>query len=69
MVPTSFNDVVVDERKKELYWRFLVRALYRITSIGENQEAVLRFGSVTHHAKIYVNGEFLGEHSGGFTPF
>lgn len=30
---------------------------------------MLRFGSVTHQAKRYVNGQLLGEHIGGFTPF
>ena len=30
---------------------------------------MLRFGSVTHEAKVYLNGELLVEHKGGFTPF
>src|SRR2546430_5541558 len=30
---------------------------------------VLRFGSVTHAAKVYVNGQLVVEHQGGFTPF
>ena len=69
MVPTSFNDVVVDEEKRNYIGDFWYERFIELPPIGENQEAVLRFGSVTHHAKIYVNGEFLGEHSGGFTPF
>jgi len=69
MVPTSFNDVVVDEEKRNYIGDFWYERFIELPTIGENQEAVLRFGSVTHHAKIYVNGEFLGEHSGGFTPF
>ena len=27
------------------------------------------FGAVSQHARVYVNGEALGEHEGGFTPF
>ena len=34
-----------------------------------NERIVLRFGSVTHEAKVYLNGKFLVEHKGGFTPF
>jgi beta-glucuronidase len=29
----------------------------------------LYFGAVNYQAKVYVNGEFVGEHEGGFTPF
>jgi len=27
------------------------------------------FGAVNYRARIYLNGEALGEHEGGFTPF
>jgi len=30
---------------------------------------VLYFEAVNYIAKVYLNGEFLGEHEGGFTPF
>ena len=29
----------------------------------------VRFGSVHHHAKVWVNGDYVGEHSGGHLPF
>jgi beta-glucuronidase len=29
----------------------------------------IHFGAVNYNAKVYVNGEKLGEHTGGFTPF
>lgn len=29
----------------------------------------LYFGAVNYEAKVYLNGEFIGEHEGGFTPF
>lgn len=29
----------------------------------------LRFGSATHKAKVFINGSFVMEHSGGFLPF
>ncbi len=29
----------------------------------------LRFGSVTHEARVYLNGSPVTEHKGGFTPF
>lgn len=29
----------------------------------------LYFGAVNYHARVYLNGTYLGEHKGGFTPF
>ena len=29
----------------------------------------IRFGAVNYKARVYLNGQFLGEHEGGFTPF
>lgn len=36
---------------------------------GENEKAYLKFGGVYHVAKVYLNGQFIGRHQGGFTPF
>jgi beta-glucuronidase len=33
------------------------------------KRAFLRFGAVDYHSYVYVNGKFVGEHQGGFTPF
>jgi beta-glucuronidase len=33
------------------------------------KRAFLRFGAVDYHAYVYVNGKFVGDHQGGFTPF
>lgn len=69
VVPTSFNDVVVDKDKRNFIGDFWYEKMIEIPRVQEDEEAVLRFGSVTHHAKVYVNGQLLGEHKGGFTPF
>ena len=33
------------------------------------RRAFLRFGAVDYRANIYLNGQFVGAHEGGFTPF
>lgn len=41
-------------------------------SIPENwkgKRIFLNFGAVDYHATVYINGEYAGEHKGGYTPF
>ena len=33
------------------------------------QKTFVYFGAVNYDAKVYLNGEKIGEHIGGFTPF
>lgn len=33
------------------------------------RRVVLRFGAVNYHAKVWVNGQLIGENEGGFLPF
>jgi Beta-galactosidase/beta-glucuronidase len=35
----------------------------------KQQVAVLHFGAVDYHATVWVNGNLLGEHEGGYLPF
>lgn len=36
---------------------------------AKNKRAFLHFEAVNYHAHIYLNGQKIGEHKGGFTPF
>ncbi len=36
---------------------------------GEGERQFLRFGAVNYAAEVWLNGQFLGRHEGGFTPF
>lgn len=38
-------------------------------SLKQGRRLFLSFGAVNYHAIVYLNGERLGEHTGGFTPF
>ncbi|MER0122191.1 beta-glucuronidase [Streptococcus sp. ZJ93] len=69
VVPTSFNDVVVDKNKRSYIGDNWYETEFSIPRLNSKEELVIRFGSVTHHGTIYLNGQFLGEHKGGFTPF
>lgn len=36
---------------------------------GHTGQTLLIFGAVDYHAMVWLNGAFLGEHFGGYTPF
>lgn len=38
-------------------------------SAGEGERVVLHFGAVDHAARVWVDGNLVGEHVGGHTPF
>lgn len=38
-------------------------------SVGEGKRLRLHFGAVDHHARVWVNGEKVAEHKGGYTAF
>ncbi|HER5542139.1 beta-glucuronidase [Streptococcus pyogenes] len=69
VVPTSFNDVVVDKDKRNYIGDFWYERLVDLPKLAKDDELILRLGSVTHNAIVYVNGRELASHKGGFTPF
>ncbi|BFT71533.1 beta-glucuronidase [Paenibacillus sp. P36] len=68
-VPSSFNDVgVTADIRNHVGWVWYERD-FTVLNLLMSERIVLRFGSATHRAVVYVNGEAVMEHKGGFTPF
>ncbi|QCX33671.1 beta-glucuronidase [Caloramator sp. E03] len=68
-VPASFNDLYEGERFRDhVGWVWYERDFVIQKHMLSNR-IVLRFGAATHYAKVYINGMFVTEHKGGFTPF
>jgi len=68
-VPASYNDVYEDaEIRDHIGWAWYEREIV-IPDHLLSRRLMVRFGSVTHAAKVYVNGQLAVEHTGGFTPF
>jgi beta-glucuronidase len=68
-VPASYNDIGVRaEIRDHVGWVWYERE-FTVPAILSSERIVLRFGSATHIAKVYVNGELVVEHKGGFLPF
>lgn len=68
-VPASYNDLYEGaEFRDHVGWVWYEREII-VPEHFFTQRIVVRFGSVTHAAKVYLNGQFVVEHKGGFTPF
>ncbi len=67
-VPSSYNDIYETSTIRDhVGWVWYERDVV-ICKEFLAKRMVIRFGSVTHEAKIYVNGVLVKEHRGGFTP-
>ena len=51
------------------YYEGLVWHARRVSWDGEGERVFLKFGAVNYEADVWLNGEYLGHHEGGFTPF
>ena len=68
-VPSSFADLFTDKDSREFCGDFWYETEFYVPSEWKGRELVIRFGSVTHKAVVYVNGQKITEHVGGFLPF
>lgn len=68
-VPASYNDVVTDEKIRDHVGWVWYQRTFIVPFSWENKRIMLRFGSVTHHAVVFVDGMEVERHKGGFLPF
>ena len=68
-VPGSFNDQGVIQTIRNHVGDVCYERDIIIPKHLKGERIVLRFGSVIHHAKVYIDGQEVVTHSGGFLPF
>jgi beta-glucuronidase len=68
-VPASYNDIFTDPEVHDHVGQVWYETTFRVPSGWAGQRIMLRFGSATHRATVWVNGQEVVEHEGGFTPF
>lgn len=56
-----------DETAHAVIWYGLTISPEHVPKAGEH--LLLHFGAVDWHARVWVNGQFVGEHIGGYSPF
>ena len=68
-VPSSFNDLLVSEEERN-HWGFVwYSRTFEVPASWRTRRIVLRFGSASYSADVWLNGVFLGSHETGYTPF
>src|SRR6185503_5955455 len=45
------------------------RRMFQAPQDWQDQAVVLHFGAVDYFAQVWLNGQLLGEHAGGYLPF
>lgn len=68
-VPSSFNDLFAEKDIREFVGDLWYETDFYVSPKWKELDLELRFSGVTHEATIYVNGEKVAEHRGGYTPF
>lgn len=68
-VPAAYNDQKESMDLRDHYGYVFYQKEIAVPKALREERIVLRFGSVTHHAKVYLNGQLICEHKGGFLPF
>ena len=54
---------------KEMNFRLWYAKEFTLPEAFLGRNVLLHFGAVDYHARVFVNGTFVGEHFGGYTPF
>ena len=66
-VPCSWNDLFDDAR--DYFGTAWYETEFQLDSGWAGRRVTLRFGSAVYLARVWLNGEYLGEHVGGHLPF
>ncbi len=76
---SEFENINIPHTNKEIPYNYFDERMYQFVScyrktlnlkkddIGE--KLLLHFEGAANYSKVYINGEFAGEHKGGYTPF
>ena len=68
-VPSSFADLFTDKESREYCGDFWYETDFFVPGEWAGREILIRFGSATHRARVFVNGTEVTSHVGGFLPF
>ena len=68
-IPASFQDFYTDKKIREFAGDMWYETDVLVPDYMKGSSVYLRFGAATHRATVYLNGEEVAYHEGGFLPF
>jgi beta-glucuronidase len=68
-VPASYNDITVEPEIRDHIGPVWYRRRFHVPYFWRESALVVRFGAVSHHATVWLNGVEVADHRGGFLPF
>lgn len=68
-VPGSFNDLFTEDAFRTWEKGCWYSRSFKMPRMLAGERIMLRFGAVSYKAEVYLNGEHLGGHETGYTPF
>jgi beta-glucuronidase len=68
-VPASYNDITTDPAIRDHIGDVWYEREFSIPKSWAGKRVVIRVGSATHHAILWINGAEIIRHKGGFLPF
>lgn len=68
-VPGSWNEQFQDVRMRDWMGPVWFYQDFVLPAVAEDHRVLLYFGAANYRARVWVNGQELGEHEGGYMPF
>lgn len=69
-IPGSWNEQLEEQGLKNFIGKGWHETTFKIPGMIQNSHKIwLRIGAADHKASVWLNGTFIGEHSGGYMPF
>lgn len=68
-VPSSFSDLFTEKREREYAGDMWYETSFFLPEDWKGKQVDVRFGGAAHRATVYLNGERIIFHEGGFLPF
>lgn len=68
-VPSSYNDITQDPTIRDHIGDVWYERTFYVPQGWHDKKIVLRIGSATHKARVFLNGKEIMNHKGGFLPF
>ena len=67
-VPASFSDIFTDAESRDYCGDFWYETEFYLCDKSPDKRYLLRFGSITHICRVFLNGRECAAHVGGFLP-